>query len=199
MKVTIDRGHVLQLGVAALAACASRDRAAAPDADPVAAYGRAFVIDALGGSSGDPHENDPDALPWDQGGAEAVASEITAVNATPATRRVIFSHAGCVAMNRQPRNISDAALRASGNRGGVAGIHFHAVHACGRPADLRRRDPPPRARDQRQVPSNRGSVRSLRDESYGMELARRGFDQAKLARAADRGVARERRYRQRDS
>lgn len=74
VKVTIDRRRVLQLGIAALAACASRRRAAAPHADPAAVYRRAFVIDALGGRGGDPHENDPDALLWDQGVAEAVAA-----------------------------------------------------------------------------------------------------------------------------
>lgn len=266
VKVTIDRRRVLQLGLTTLAACASRRRPTAPHADPATAYRRAFVIDALGGPSGDPHERDPDALLWDRGIADAVASGITAVNLTlaaadddwaamekaaawadrqlaarpdaflrvltaadlrtakdsgrlgliygteslamigddvarldavhargvriaqltynlagslgtgclapedrgltelgraaiarmerlgitvdlahasprtvdaalaTATRPVAFSHTGCAAVNPHPRNISDAALRACADRGGVAGIYFMPfLRAAGQP------------------------------------------------------------------
>jgi membrane dipeptidase len=265
-KVPIDRRRVLQLGLAGLAACAARRRTAAPHADPAAAYRRAVVIDALGGPSGDPHDSDPDALLWNQGVADAVASGITAVNLTiaaidddwaamekaaawadrelaarpdaflrvltaadlrtakdsgrlgliygteslamigedvdkldavhargvriaqltynlvgalgtgclapedrglselgraaiarmerlgitvdlahasprtvdsalaAATRPVVFSHTGCAAVNPHPRNISDAALRACADRGGVAGIYFMPfLRAAGQP------------------------------------------------------------------
>jgi membrane dipeptidase len=266
VKVTIDRRRVLQLGLATLAACAARRRADAPRAGPAAAYRRALVIDALGGPDGDPHESNPDALLWNRGVADAVASGITAVNLTiaavdddwatmekaaawvdrelaarpdaflrvltaadlraakasgrlgliygteslamigedvdrldamhargvriaqltynlagalgtgclapedrglselgraaiarmerlgitvdlahaspktvdgalaAATGPVVFSHTGCAAVNPHPRNVSDAALRACADRGGVAGIYFMPfLRAAGQP------------------------------------------------------------------
>lgn len=85
-------------------------------------------------------------LDLSHGGQRTIAEAIAA-----ATRPMTISHTGCRALNDNPRNTTDAELKAMADKGGVAGIYFmpfltadskptrddlirhfeHAVNVCG--------------------------------------------------------------------